>query len=120
MNKYPMTRTGFEQIRGELKRLKTKDRYAVAQEIETAREHGDLSENAEYDAAKEKQGILEARIRLQPPGVGRKRYRQVQTVPWSATAFEETRKSANRSEDRSEDPKQNDPPRNAKIIQSIK
>jgi len=63
MNRYPMTRQGFEQLREELKRLKTKDRYEVAREIETARGHGDLSENAEYDAAKEKQGHLEARIR---------------------------------------------------------
>jgi len=63
MRKHPMTRKGFEQLRDEVKRLKTKDRYEVAKEIEVAREHGDLSENAEYDAAKEKQGILEARIR---------------------------------------------------------
>lgn len=63
MNKYPMTREGFETLREELRRFKSKDRYKIAEEIERAREHGDLSENAEYDAAKEKQGILEARIR---------------------------------------------------------
>jgi len=63
MNKYPMTRTGFEQMRDELKRLKSKDRYQIADEIEKARELGDLSENAEYHAAKEKQGLLEAKIR---------------------------------------------------------
>jgi len=63
MKKYPMTREGFEKLRDEVKRLKTKDRYEIAREIETARGHGDLSENAEYDAAKEKQGLLEARIR---------------------------------------------------------
>ena len=63
MNRCPMTRVGYEQLREELKRLKTKDRYDVAREIEAARGHGDLSENAEYDAAKEKQGHLEARIR---------------------------------------------------------
>jgi len=63
MNKYPMTPQGYEKLREELKKLKTKDRYEVAQEIEVARSHGDLSENAEYDAAKEKQGHLEARIR---------------------------------------------------------
>jgi len=63
MNKYPMTREGYEALRDELKKLKTKDRYEVAREIEVARAHGDLSENAEYDAAKEKQGHLEARIR---------------------------------------------------------
>lgn len=58
-----MTREGFEQLRDELKQLKSKDRYQVAGEIEKARALGDLSENAEYDAAKEKQGLLEAKIR---------------------------------------------------------
>jgi len=63
MNKYPMTRNGYEQLREELKQLKSKDRYRIAEEIEKARALGDLSENAEYDAAKEKQGLLEAKIR---------------------------------------------------------
>ncbi len=63
MQKHPMTRLGYDQLREELKRLKTKDRYQVAKEIEVARAHGDLSENAEYDAAKEKQGLLESKIR---------------------------------------------------------
>lgn len=63
MPKHPMTRLGYDQLREELKRLKTKDRYQVAKEIEVARAHGDLSENAEYDAAKEKQGLLESKIR---------------------------------------------------------
>jgi transcription elongation factor GreA len=58
-----MTQEGYENLRAELKRLKTKDRYEVAKEIEVARAHGDLSENAEYEAAKEKQGHLEAKIR---------------------------------------------------------
>ena len=63
MDKVPMTNIGYEKLKEELKQLKTKDRYEVAREIEVARAHGDLSENAEYDAAKEKQGHLEARIR---------------------------------------------------------
>lgn len=63
MERFPMTNEGYEQLKEELKRLKTKERYAVAREIEEARAHGDLSENAEYDAAKEKQGHLEAKIR---------------------------------------------------------
>jgi transcription elongation factor GreA len=63
MNKVPMTQEGYEKLRVELNRLKGKERYQVAREIEEARSHGDLSENAEYDAAKEKQGHLEARIR---------------------------------------------------------
>lgn len=63
MTKVPMTVQGFEQFKQELKRLKSQERYKVAREIETARAHGDLSENAEYHAAKEKQGLLEAKIR---------------------------------------------------------
>lgn len=63
MDRVPMTQEGYENLRAELKRLKTKDRYEVAKEIEVARAHGDLSENAEYEAAKEKQGHLEAKIR---------------------------------------------------------
>jgi len=53
---------GAEQLRSELQRLKTVDRPAVINAIAEARSHGDLSENAEYDAAKERQGFIEARI----------------------------------------------------------
>jgi transcription elongation factor GreA len=59
----PITRPGYERLRDELKKMKTEDRRAVADEIEIARGHGDLRENADYDAAKEKQGMLEANIR---------------------------------------------------------
>ena len=58
-----MTRAGHEQLTEELRRLKGVERPAISQAIGRAREHGDLSENAEYDAAKEKQGMIEARIR---------------------------------------------------------
>ncbi len=63
MDRIPMTQEGYENLKAELKRLKTKDRYEIAKEIEVARAHGDLSENAEYEAAKDKQGHVEARIR---------------------------------------------------------
>ena len=63
MDRVPMTEEGYENLKTELKRLKTKDRYQVAKEIEIARAHGDLSENAEYEAAKDKQGHIEAKIR---------------------------------------------------------
>lgn len=63
MERMPMTRGGYERLRDELKKMKTEDRRAVAREIEIARGHGDLRENADYDAAKEKQGMLEATIR---------------------------------------------------------
>ncbi len=63
MDRVPMTQEGYEARMAELKRLKTKDRYEIAKEIEVARAHGDLSENAEYEAAKDKQGHIEAKIR---------------------------------------------------------
>lgn len=58
----PMTPQGHEKLREELKRLKTVERAKNIRDIEEARAHGDLSENAEYHAAKEKQGILNGRI----------------------------------------------------------
>jgi transcription elongation factor GreA len=63
MDKHPMTPESFEQLREELKTLKTRERQKIVLEIERARGHGDISENAEYEAAKEKQGLLEAKIR---------------------------------------------------------
>ncbi|MGC8702491.1 MAG: transcription elongation factor GreA [Thiomonas sp.] len=58
----PMTRRGAEQLKQELQRLKTIERPAVIQAIAEARAQGDLSENAEYDAARDKQGFIEGRI----------------------------------------------------------
>jgi transcription elongation factor GreA len=57
-----MTVAGAERLKAELHRLKTVDRPAVIQAIAEARSHGDLSENADYDAAKERQGFIEGRI----------------------------------------------------------
>ena len=60
--KFPLTLRGAELLRAELQRLKSVDRPAVIAAIAEARSHGDLSENAEYDAAKERQGFIEGRI----------------------------------------------------------
>ncbi len=62
MTKIPLTVNGAERLREELHRLKTVDRPWVIAAIAEARSHGDLSENAEYDAAKERQGFIEGRI----------------------------------------------------------
>lgn len=62
MERTPITRSGYEKLTAELRHLKTVERPRVIQAIEEARAHGDLSENAEYDAAKERQAFVEARV----------------------------------------------------------
>lgn len=62
MERVPMLLSGFELVEKELKQLKNVDRHRIIKAIEVAREHGDLSENAEYHAAKDEQGLTEARI----------------------------------------------------------
>ncbi|MFC0282013.1 transcription elongation factor GreA [Falsigemmobacter intermedius] len=63
MEKIPMTRAGFDQLDAELRQLKSEERPAVIRAIAEAREHGDLSENAEYHAARERQSFVEGRIK---------------------------------------------------------
>ena len=62
MNKVPLTVRGAQKLREELQQLKTVDRPTVIEAIATAREHGDLKENAEYHAAREQQSFIEGRI----------------------------------------------------------
>jgi transcription elongation factor GreA len=62
MEKVPMTAEGYQALDAELKRLKTQERPSVIAAISEARSHGDLSENAEYHAAKERQGFIEGQI----------------------------------------------------------
>ena len=62
MAQIPMTRNGLEALKGELQRLKSVDRPQIIEAIAEARAQGDLSENAEYESAKEKQGFIEGRI----------------------------------------------------------
>jgi transcription elongation factor GreA len=63
MTRKPLTKHGAEKLREDLRRLKTVDRPRIIQAIAEARAHGDLSENAEYHAAREQQGFIEGRIR---------------------------------------------------------
>ena len=62
MSRIPITKAGYDRLKAELDKLRTVDRNEVILAIQEARGHGDLSENAEYDAAKERQGMIEARI----------------------------------------------------------
>jgi transcription elongation factor GreA len=62
MNKIPMTAEGFERLEEELKQLKSIERPAIIRAIAEAREHGDISENAEYHAARERQSFIEGRV----------------------------------------------------------
>jgi transcription elongation factor GreA len=63
MQKHPMTKEGADKLQAELQRLKKEERPRITQAIADAREHGDLKENAEYHAAREQQGLIEARIK---------------------------------------------------------
>ena len=62
MNKIPMTASGYELLQEELKKLVNKDRLNIIAAIAEARSHGDLSENAEYQYAKEQQSLIEGKI----------------------------------------------------------
>jgi len=71
VERIPMSRTGHARLKEELKRLESKDRIEVIRAIEVARGHGDLKENAEYHAAKERQGHIEGRIMELKDRIGR-------------------------------------------------
>ncbi len=62
MHRVPITRNGYDKLRSELQRMQKEDRPSVIRAIEEARGHGDITENAEFEAAKEKQAIIEGRI----------------------------------------------------------
>ena len=71
IQRIPMSKAGNQKLRDELSRLERVERIEVVRSIETAREHGDLKENAEYHAAKERQGHIEGRIRELRDKLGR-------------------------------------------------
>lgn len=82
----PMTPVGYDKLAAEIKRLKTQERPKIVKEIEAARAHGDLSENAEFHAAKERQGQIESRIRQIEDKLAR-----AQVIDPSGSAPEEVR-----------------------------
>ncbi len=71
MERVPMTADGYRRLEAELKKLRSEDRPAVIRALSEAREHGDLSENAEYHAARERQGFIEGRMREIEDKIGR-------------------------------------------------
>ncbi len=71
MDRVPMSKEGFDNLKQELRRIKTVERPKNVKEIEEARAHGDISENAEFHAAKERQGHLEAQIVLHEDKIAR-------------------------------------------------
>lgn len=89
-DKIPMTKSGFAKLEVELKELKTKERPAVIRAIEEARAHGDLSENAEYHAAKDKQGFIEARISEIENSLARAEVIEAQNLSGSKVIFAAT------------------------------
>ncbi|UTW10871.1 transcription elongation factor GreA [Marinobacterium rhizophilum] len=87
MKRVPMTVGGEKALRAELDRLKSKDRPRVIADIATAREHGDLKENAEYHAAREQQGFIEGRIQELESKLSQCQVIDVTTIPHSGKVF---------------------------------
>ncbi|MCX8030678.1 MAG: transcription elongation factor GreA [Thermodesulfovibrionales bacterium] len=87
MNRIPMTAEGLQKLKDELDRLIKVERPAIIQAIAEARAHGDLSENAEYHAAKEKQGFIEARIKELQAKIGLAEVIDTKKINQSKVAF---------------------------------
>lgn len=87
MEKLPITSTGFASLEQEFKKLKSVDRPAVIQQIAEARAHGDLSENAEYHAAREKQSFIEGRIQDLEDKIARAQIVDVSTLSGPTVKF---------------------------------
>src|SRR6266702_1911304 len=83
----PMSREGYEKVRADLDRMQNVEMIAVTKRIATAREMGDLSENAEYHAAREDQGMLQARIDSLNNQLGRAMIIDKSTLPTDAIVF---------------------------------
>ncbi|USG62407.1 transcription elongation factor GreA [Sneathiella marina] len=87
MERIPMTAAGFTRLEAELKELKSNARPSIIQAIATAREHGDLSENAEYHAAKEQQSLIEGRIAELADKLGRSEVIDVTSISGDQVKF---------------------------------
>jgi len=87
MERIPMTAAGLQRLEEELKRLKNVERPNVIRAIAEAREHGDLSENAEYHAAKDQQGFIEARVAELEDKVGRAQVIDVKALSGDTVKF---------------------------------
>lgn len=86
-NRIPMTPEGHSRLSAELRRLKTVERPAVIRAIAAAREHGDLSENAEYHAARERQGFIEGRVMELEDKLGRAEIIDISRLSGSKVMF---------------------------------
>ena len=87
MNKVPMTSRSFDKLDEELRRIKSVDRPEVIRAIGEAREHGDISENAEYHAAKDRQGYIEARVRVLEDTISRAEVIDISKLSGDAVLF---------------------------------
>ena len=87
VERVPMSTQGYQKLRDELRRLEKIDRIDVVKAIEVARAHGDLKENAEYHAAKERQGHIEGRIRELKDKLGRAEVINCMEVPTQRAVF---------------------------------
>lgn len=90
MEKFPITAEGFKNMEAELKKLKSEERPAVIAAIAEAREHGDLSENAEYHAAREQQSFIEGRIKELESSVSRAQVIDPATLDGDTVKFSAT------------------------------
>ncbi len=97
MSSVPMTPAGHKRLKEELDHLRSVERPKVIKEIATAREHGDLKENAEYHAAREKQGFIEGRIALIEDALARAEVIESARVAGDQVAFGATVKLSNES-----------------------
>ena len=87
MNKIPMTAEGYSKLQDELKKLTSEDRPHIILEIAEARSHGDLSENAEYQYAKEQQSLIEGRIADLESSIGRAEIIDVKSITGDEIKF---------------------------------